>query len=253
MLNWISNLTKLYTECRYIWTQMALVSKKDSSKYSLATVCNNFKSHQSCQAKTLVWWHQWSDSVAEAFPRIWERMDRIKSLVQSVNWIYHWRGRPSRRGSCWSWPFLCWDSFHSLSHGTLVWISCWFQENIFNLVWLCDIKGSRPLDSRDDITSNPEPKVEFTFDVLRLEDWKVPVSLLSHQSQDQDAALWSRSGSVGQGCLFMKRLLSSVGPRDVSLKKSDEKCHCKLHSWSKMYSGQCSGHCSVLLKDKKKN
>ena len=90
--------------------------------------------------------------------------------------------------------------------------------------------------------------MEFTFDVLRLEDWKVPVSLLSHQSQDQDAALWSRSGSVGQGCLFMKRLLSSVGPRDVSLKKSDEKCHCKLHSWSKMYSGQCSGHCSVLLK-----
>ena len=50
----------------------------------------------------------------------------------------------------------------------------------------------------------------------------------------------------------MKRRLSSVGPRDVSLKKSDEKCHCKLHSWSKMYSGQCSGHCSVLLKDKKK-
>ena len=94
--------------------------------------------------------------------------------------------------------------------------------------------------------------MEFTFDVLRLDPWKVPVSLLSHQSQDQDAALWSRSGSVGQGCLFMKRLLSSVGPRDVSLKKSDEKCHCKLHSWSKMYSGQCSGHCSVLLKDKKK-
>ena len=33
------------------------------------------------------------------------------------------------------------------------------------------------MDSRDDITSNPEPKGEFTFDVLRLEGWKVPVSL----------------------------------------------------------------------------
>ena len=90
MLN--SKLTKLYTECRYIWTQMALVSKKDSSKYSLAMICINFKFHQSCQANTLVWWHQWSDSVAEAFPRVWKEKDWMGSLVQSVVWISYFPG-----------------------------------------------------------------------------------------------------------------------------------------------------------------